>query len=320
MSDLDRPIHQTLRYFDLFDQPLTATQVWLNLLAPPVGKSARWDGQRVRSLKEVREALRQLRRQGEVESRWGYYCLPGRLVMVEERLRRHVQAQEKWRLTRRLAWWLALVPLVRMLAMSGSLARGNTRTASDLDIFIVTAPRRIWLSRLLLLMAAQLTGRRRKYWNEEAPDMLCLNHYLTEADLSFPPAIRNVYTAASCRQILPLTGWSSYVKFQQVNGPWIRRFLMSPELPRIPAPHLMKIPGIFVRIRGWWSRWLEEPGWDFLEVLAERWQRRSIARHAKESDSEHVRLSARELAFHPDTKVPQILARFARDEGQKQLV
>jgi len=48
------------------------------------------------------------------------------------------------------------IPGLRMVAVSNSLAMYATHKNSDIDLFIITAPRRLWLVRTLVLLTAGL--------------------------------------------------------------------------------------------------------------------------------------------------------------------
>jgi len=319
-DELAAAVYNTVRYFDLFDQPVTATQIWRSLLVPQT-TAVRWGGRRGWHLQEVQEVLAgSAWLQERLGQRWGYYFLTGREALVSRWQQRHRLAQQKWKTTRRVARWLVRVPLVRMVAMSGSLAAANTRPGSDLDLFVVVAARRIWTARLLLLAVAELTGRRRRYWDEEAPDKICLNHYLTDDSLAVDPEIRNVYTALLYRQLIPLAGLPTYQQFAAANATWMKRFVMYPETPVVASRHLLAAGRWAAGWQRFWEAVFREPSFDWLERWAESLQRRSIRRHTKPGQAGRVVLSDRELAFHPDTKVPGILERFAQEEGQGQLL
>ena len=63
------------------------------------------------------------------------------------------------------------MPFVRMVALSGSLAHLNADGEADLDLFVITAPGRVWSVTLTTLLRARLLGWRRR---------LCLNYVVSE--------------------------------------------------------------------------------------------------------------------------------------------
>lgn len=311
--DLQRFVYQTVRYHDLFKLPVTAVQIWRALIVQP---SAVGVEQRVPRLLEIAACLTVLVNQGDLGTSQGYYFLLGRAELLAERQRRFWLTQDKWKKTRRVIRVLALVPFVRLLAMSGSLAMGNTKAESDLDIFVVTKPGHIWTTRLLLLLSTQLLGVRRKYWDRQAPNKVCLNHYITSDALVITPAIQNLYTAMLYQHLIPLTGLAVGEEFKRANRDWIKRQLMFSEGLALPSVLAVRVGWLGHRVRQLIEQLLSEPIFSSLESWAERWQRRSIAKHTKPNQPGRVALSATELAFHPYTKVPLILSQFAAGVGQ----
>lgn len=321
VSALEQSIYNTVRYFSLFDMPLTATQIWRTLILEHDDSRLRWHGEHLPTLSAVREALGQSPRlRGQLETMWGYYFLRGRQASVRRRLARHVIAQYKWRLARRLVRWLAVVPFVRMIAGSGSLALSNTRPESDLDMFVIVQAGRIWTARLLLLLVAQFLGRRRKHWDRLAPDRLCLNHYVTDEALTMPPAVRNLYTAVAYTTLTPLFGERFLAGFQADNASWMRSYLMYPDMPVLPSQLRVSLPSPLLWLKRGLEGILREPVGDALEAWARRAQRAMIARHTRPGRAGRIAISETELAFHPDSRVPELLRQFAQDAGQKPLL
>jgi hypothetical protein len=197
---------------------------------------------------------------------------------------------------------------------------GYAKETSDIDILTVVNGRRIWLTRLLLLIAAQLTGRRRKYWDKEAPDKLCLNHILSDRDPATHNDIRNLYTATLYYHVVPLYGCECFGAWRRANSTWMKRQLMISGESLGNEGVCFELPGWAVKLKEFFENILQMPFLDWVERLAEKWQRALIARHAEPGQSGRVNFSSTELAFHPDSKVPGLLEEFSRDEGQKKLL
>jgi len=327
MTDLEHAVYQTIRYANLFDMPVTVTNVWRALLVPdperslpPEVRHQRWHGQSAVRMAAVRQALDELCAQGVVEKERGYYFLASRSDMYAIRQRRFVLAQHKWQLTRRAAAWLKLAPFVRMIALSGSLAVANTKPSSDLDLFVVVQRGHIWTGRLLILLVSQALGLRRKHWNVEAPDKVCLNHYVASHALTIPTDIRNMYTAMLYQHLVPVYGMPTFLAFQRANAGWIKRFLMYIEAPVVPSVLAVPTGRLRRQTKRWVEQLLTEPLFSWVEAAAEYVQRSLITRHTPVGQPGRVSLTDRELAFHPHTKVPGLLAQFAQEEGQGKLV
>lgn len=297
---LARVIINTVRYFNLFDQPVTAVQLWRT----QIGADRFW------LLTEVRAEAERLVQDKRLQTHQGFYFLPQRDALVRGWLRRHVLVQQKWKLTQRIVRRLQYVPFVRMIAMSGSLAAGNTRATSDLDLFVIVKSGRIWLARSGLLTMAQVLGRRRRHWDQQAPDKVCLNHYVTDTSLSISPDIHNIYTAVLYQALISLTGHDWQRRFLVANQDWMQQYVRHPQLSLVLTRHVIAGSRLGRRIVQYLETMLAEPLFDWLEAVAERLQRRVIIRHTEPGRAGRVVMTDQELAFHPNTKVPALLKRY----------
>jgi len=304
-TQLEKAIHTTVQYFDVLDMPVTATQIWWCMVGG-FQEQERW------SLREVQETIRTSQwLQERLETTWGYIYVKGRKSLVQTRLRRHRAAQQKWKIAKRAAKALACVPFVKALAGSGSLAIDNTKPTSDLDFFVITTSNRIWTARLLLLGVSQLLGRRRKYWDTHAPDMLCLNHYVSRSGLGLSASLHNAYTAALYALLVPVYGAKTIQEFQQENAVWMNRYVVLPPQALTEHQYAVHISFGMRLCKQLIEGLLLEPIGDAVEKFAERIQRRLIVKHTT-GQGGRVALSAQELAFHPDTKAPFLLEEFQR--------
>lgn len=320
-SIIEQAIFDTVRYFDLFSMPVSAVQVWQCLIMPAREGEARWGGRAHVRLREVQDSLAAspwLKKR--LSAQWGFYTLAGKTHLVARRLHRHSLAQDKWKIVRRSGRWLAAMPFVRSLAVSGSLALDNTKPGSDLDLFIIAAAGRVWTARLFLLLAAQLAGRRRKYWAQSAPDKLCLNHYVTDDALAVAPTVRNLYTAVQYSLHVPLVNAPVLAEFRRANAQWMHRYVMPGLLPSVPHLYTIRLPRWAASIKHQAEQFLLEPLGDVLESWARALQQTYIRRHLRAAQRGRIAANDYELAFHPDTKVPAILAAFYQDPGQQTLL
>lgn len=303
MRRLEQSILDTVRFFDLYDMPLTSTQVWQYLVVAKSGYDHYATLREIQTVITTSDFL-----QEHIESTWGYTTLRGRSALVRKRLKRHAIAQDKWKIVKRCAPYLAAVPFVRALAGSGSLAVDNTKHSSDLDVFVIVQEGRIWTARLFLLLVSALLGRRRVYGEAHAPDMLCLNHYITTNSLIISRDIQNVCMAMQYTALVPIFEDSLIRKFHQRNSGWIDAFVRTPVRPYATHQYTLQLYGVISFVKRQLEKLLLEPIGDALERVAELLQRTVISRHR--SPRGRIVLSYNELAFHPDTKVPAIVKAF----------
>jgi hypothetical protein len=206
---LERAILRTLLYSDLFDYPLTPAEVAHYLIGQPG------------TADEVRTCLGQ--------SRWladrviwigGYLALRGREALIARRLDRAATSDLLWQRARRFVRVLSVFPFVRMIAVTGSLAMQNSDAHDDIDVLIVTAPDRVWLTRALsiaLVYAGKLCG-----------DTLCPNYVISERALALER--HTLFVAHEFAQMVPVYGLAVYDRMRAVN-PWVQCVLPNASAP-----------------------------------------------------------------------------------------
>lgn len=283
--------------------PVTATQIWERLVVSRSGYSHH------PSLAQVQHALATA---DGIEMKWGYYFIKGKPHLVRQRLVQHSIAQDKWKILLRCAPLLAWVPFVKSLAGSGSLAQDNTKPSSDLDVLVLVEQGRIWTVRLLLLFATSLLGRRRKYYDRSAPNMVCLNHYITESTLPVASEIQNVAMAMQYVSLVPLYNDYGVRNFRQRNAVWIDQHVRVPVQPDVAHKYTISLGKAAAFFKRQLELMLREPLGDYIEEMAEYVQRWMIQRHHDLSRPGRIALSSSELAFHPNTKIPAIVQAFEK--------
>ena len=193
-----REVLKPILYTDIFDYPLTVEEVhrFLEFEA---------------SLEEVRTWLDQTVKEGELAQLDGFYSLPGRSEIVVDRRRERTQASARlWPQATYYGRWIAALPFVKLVAVTGSLAVDNPRDGvDDIDYLIVTRRGRLWLCRALIILLVRY-GQRRGV-------VLCPNYLITENVLSFE---EDFFTAREMLQMKPLYGRDSYLKLREIND-WI---------------------------------------------------------------------------------------------------
>ena len=151
-----------IAFFDLFDYPLTAHEVWQRT-------GRRWRLSEVDSCLRNELAL-------DIENRLGFYYLPGREEIISIRQKRYNYSLAKAGKARRFSLVARFLPFVRSIAVANSIGSYNLRRESDIDLFVTSFPKRIWLARLFLAGAAKILNLRPTPENKQ--DKICLSFYL----------------------------------------------------------------------------------------------------------------------------------------------
>ncbi len=303
-------ILSTIRFFDLQNLPLTASEVFKYLLGQP-GVD---DDYELKVQQEVAavdfavviSVLDSLVSRGALDQFRGYVCLPGKRLIIGERLRAlaHGRVREK-----RLARFMPFVrhlPFVRGVALAGSQAFGKERKESDIDLLVITDREFLWVARTLITGYFQLLGIRRHH--DKIADRICLNHYVIES--AAPLAGQNLYTALEYYKFRPLVYPGSLYHFQKNNISWIEQFfpnvrLFVPDAIPVPQSRIQKV--LETIIKKTIGRWLE------FELGA--LQSARIRQHEK-----FIVVSDQELSFHPNSKQESLLSSFYKGEHHEQRI
>lgn len=188
-------------YHDLFDYPLTKKQLHKWSLHAKIASM------------------------GKVENENGYYFVKGRGSLVSRRKRREKYSISKLVQAQKATKWISLVPSVKMVGLTGSLAMKNANKASDIDLLIITTSGTLWATRVLVYMVLTASPFSvRRPGERERENVLCLNMWLDEDDLATPKKNRNLYTAHEIAQIMPLANKSKAYEKLIAKNKWILGF------------------------------------------------------------------------------------------------
>ncbi len=206
---LERAILETLLYSDLFDYPLTPAEAAYYLS----GLTATAD--------DVCACVARSPRLAEqIIVLDGLFALRGREALIAQRRDRAAASDRLWRRARRFVRILRLMPFVRMIAITGALAMENCTADDDIDVMIVTAPDRVWLTRacaILLVYAGRLGG-----------DTLCPNYVISERALTLNK--HTLFVAHEFTQMIPVYGFEVYQRLRAAN-PWLQSLLPNATQP-----------------------------------------------------------------------------------------
>ncbi len=218
ITDLAWAILLTVSYSDLFDFPLMIPEVRRYLVG---GKAS------VEEIEHVLASDRRLRRYLTLDQ--DFVCLAGREGLVGTRLRRRASADRLWPSAVRYGKRIARLPFVRMVGLTGALALGNVDESDDIDFLIVTEPRRLWLTRAMVIGVVRMAARLGVH--------LCPNYLLTERALSLSD--RNLFAARELTQMVPLAGGVAYGALRRANQTWVSRYLPNAD-GAPPSPHALE--------------------------------------------------------------------------------
>lgn len=284
MTVLQKAILSTVCYADIFDYPLTEREIWRFL----IGKTTR--------LSKFREALKVLVKNKSLFQKENFYYKKGRAILASKRKERAKVAINKIRVANRISRFLAYIPTVRLVGLSGALSMNNAPKEDDIDLFIITSPGTMWTTRLLCVFLLDVFRLRRKPGEIHFNNKICLNMLMEYPLLSLPRNERDLYSAHEVAQLKPLINKSrTYELFLQKNK-WAKKYL----------PHAFTLPKLNTsNAVEWWSR-----GFQAVEVLSKKLQ---LWYMQKRRTNEVINNGI--LKFHPQDARKKTLA-----EYQKRLI
>lgn len=202
-----KAILKTLVYADIFDYPLREKEIKKYLICP----------------KEVNCQI--IREDKLIKQKQGYFYLKGREKIIAIRKKRKIYSEKKLEIAYQAANWLKLIPWIKMVGLTGALAMENVKDDDDIDFLIISAKKRLWLTRLLTVLLIELVAKRRRPDDKKFKDKICLNMFLDEGRLTLPENERNLFSSHEICQLKVL--WQKkgvYKKFISKNR-WLKKYL-----------------------------------------------------------------------------------------------
>jgi hypothetical protein len=245
-EELEKAVVRTAAFFSVLEYPLTIFNVWKWLMRVP--------GHNAGTLEEVHNVF--------------FTCLE-----LQDRLKsdevwrryRHgvIDASRKWKKVKIAARYFRMLPTVRAVFVCNTLAWSNTTQKSDVDLFFVTRPGCLWLTRALAVLPFALLGLRPK---PGARDPFCFSFFASEDALDFR-GLRlgnpDLYLAQWILSLQPVFDRGGVQKKILQENSWVREVFPGgqgavmeeaslPPTPSIPSP-------VFFRFFESFARRLEAP-------------------------------------------------------------
>ena len=227
MQPIEAAILRTVLYGDVFDFPMTAAEIHHFLIHDQPVKRTTVDDTLNKS-----QALAQ-----HLILDQTYIACHGREALIDLRRAREAHTRQVWDDAIMYGHWLAWLPFVRMVALTGALAMRNDSAGADYDYMLITAPGRVWLARafaIALVRVCKLRGV-----------TICPN-YVLAADV-LEQTRNDIYIAHEIAQMIPIYGDESYHALRSCNV-WTAHHLPNANQPfhtqesepKARLPHTLK--------------------------------------------------------------------------------
>lgn len=165
-NNLKEAILKAVAFFDIFDYPLTPFEIWTFC----------------KIKNELGEILEILNNNSlPLETKYGFYFLNKRSKIVDIRQKRYNYANRKFKRALKIARLFKIIPWIKMIAVGNSIGANNLRNNSDIDFFIITEAKRIWITRWFCAGLTKLLNLRPQ--PRKKRDTICLSFYITSDNL-----------------------------------------------------------------------------------------------------------------------------------------
>ena len=321
---LEKQILATIVYYDILNYPLTAFEVFLYLVNEKKSlehqqslesrrKSGRKDSItlpdfRQDSICHLLNNSEYLKKQ--ISQKHGFYFLKEREKIVQQRLNRKKLADQKWKKAKKIFWIMQIAPFVKMILVSGSLAMGNSKNESDIDLIIIAKKGRIWTVRTFVTLLTSVLGIRRH--GDKTRNKICLNHYITDKSLKIP--FESLYNAQSYVHLVNIYNSKEdkkiFRRFQEENG-WIKKYACNYESSELSGFRSIGRNKIFGLVSGFFEIILSGKFGNYLEKELSIIQSKRIKKDPlyKKSGG-RITISDDQLEFHPDSHEANVIPEF----------
>lgn len=148
-----------------------------------------------------------------------YYLYKTKHVLWKKRYNNSVKLFKK---ATQIVDILSKIPWIKLIGVTGAVAAFNSVKDDDIDFFIVTKRRRLWITRGFVFVILKILGQLR---SDENPNRkICPNIFVDESNLAWNRSARNVYVAHEIVMLHPVFDRDqTYFKFMQKND-WVFKY------------------------------------------------------------------------------------------------
>ncbi|MEA1962875.1 MAG: hypothetical protein U9M94_01395 [Patescibacteria group bacterium] len=211
---LKEAILKVIAFFDMFDYPLTPFEIWT------------FCGIKC----ELSEILEILNDSGlPLKTKYGFYFLNNRSEIVDTRQRRYNYANRKFKRALKIARLFKIIPWIKMIAVGNSIGANNLRDNSDIDFFIITEAKRIWVTRWFCAGFTKILNLRPR--PRKKRDTICLSFYITDDNLGLKNLMLttkntgDIYFIYWLANLVPIYNKNNeYLKLINANA-WLKEYL-----------------------------------------------------------------------------------------------
>jgi len=199
--------------------------------------------------------------------------------------------------------YIAWIPGLKMIAIGNSTALGHATNESDIDLFIVTAPKSLWLVRILVTGIFAILGVRKTDKNHAGK--MCLSFFVTleGMNLSNFALPSDIYLYFWCIYLRPLVNYDDIYQDFLHSQTWADFSEYAEEIRTRTSEYIVYSEG--GRKENIFSRWLDH----LFKVL---FLPRTLRSFEKLGKPEGVKIGEHILKFHDEDRRQEISKSFQK--------
>lgn len=236
----------------------------------------------------------------EVTQKDHYFFLHKSNDFVSKREKRRLSSVKKWAIAKKMARILSLIPTIQLIGVTGGLAVNSADESDDIDFLIVASPGFLWITRFLSSLLLDVLRARRKPYQKNVKDFICLNMFLDKDYMGIFPAARNIYSAHEVLQMRPLLNRKGTYERFLVQNRWVEEFL--PNLWNIRKVEF-SLSTLIVTGSASWSQKIVYPLEWFFYVVQKGYMKKRITTE---------RITLHQIKFHPSNLNEKIPAQYEK--------
>ncbi len=237
-------------YFSLFKYPLTEEEIF--------------NFSKATSKEQIKLDLNELVNDNIIYKIDDFYLTENNETLIKRRLEGNKMAKNIYQKALTISRLISKFPYVEGVGISGSLSKGYYDDDADIDFFIITSPKRLWIARTFLILYKKIfLLNSRKYF--------CVNYFISSNALEIEE--KNIFTATELTTLLPMFGNGSFHKFYDENK-WVENYLPNKtvtdglsKLHMVKKPTTTKITEYFLDSKI--GDWLDAA---FLRITYKKWK------------------------------------------------
>ncbi|MBC3845566.1 nucleotidyltransferase domain-containing protein [Winogradskyella echinorum] len=181
-------------YFSIFKYPLTLEEVF--------------SFSSEKNIEDIKNQLQDLINNNIVFKFGNYYSDVNDASLVQRRLNGNIMAEHIMPKALKRGKLIMSFPFIESVSVSGALSKGYYDDDGDIDFFIITKPKYLWLARTLLILFKKLfLFNSKKYF--------CVNYFISSDHLKI--AEQNKFTATELITLIPIYGKTVFNVFVAQN-------------------------------------------------------------------------------------------------------